>query len=133
MINNPNTERAFNDANLYGYGFNFAQQIDRDKSNSVSKGGINNVKETKKVLQTENPHTNIHEITNLLGHGNDILRKTEYRPTVIDKLQYIQNPNLGYTNNRNLGILKSIASTKTKEEKHHTIGMATDLLIDKRG
>lgn len=133
MINHPSTEKAFNKANSYGFGFNYAEQIQRDKSNSDSKGGLNNTKETKKSVETENPHTNIHEITNLYGYGNDILRNTNYQPTIIDKLQYIQNPNLGYTNNRNLGILKSIASTKTKEEKHHTIGQATELLIDRKG
>jgi len=133
MINGVTTERAFNNANSYGFGFNYAEQMERDKANSVSKGGINNVKETKKSVQQDNPRTNIHEITNLYGYGNDILRNTNYQPTIIDKLQYIQPPNLGYTNNRNLGILKSINSTKTKEENHHTVGQATELLIDRRG
>lgn len=133
MINGRTTEKAFNNANLYGYGFNYAEQLERDKANSVSKGGLNNTKETKKSVETENPHTNLNEITNLYGYGGDILRRTNYQPTVIDRLQYIQPPNLGYNNNRNLGILKSIASTKTKEEKHHTIGQATELLIDRKG
>jgi hypothetical protein len=130
MINNPNTERAFSNTNLYGFGFNYAQQIEKDKSASVSKGGLNNVKETKKIIQTENPHTNLFESINIHGYGDDILRKTHYKPTIIDKLQYIQSPNLGYNNNRNLKILESIASTKQKEEKHHVIGMTTELLID---
>jgi hypothetical protein len=131
MINNPNTEKAFNNTNLYGFGFNYAEQIERDKSNSVSAGGINNVNKTKKSIQTENPHTNLHELTNIHGYGDDILRKTNYKPTVVDKLQYIQPPNLGYNNNRNLKILESIASTKHKEEKHHIIGAETELSIDR--
>jgi hypothetical protein len=130
MINNPNTERAFNNTNLYGFGFNYAQQIEKDKSNSVSAGGMNNVKETKKSIQTENPHTNLFEATNIHGYGDDVLRKTHYKPSIIDKLQYIQTPNQGYNNNRNLKILESIASTKQKEEKHHVVGAATGLLID---
>jgi hypothetical protein len=131
MINNQITEKAFNNNNSYGYGFNYAEQMERDKSNSVSKGGLNNVNETKKSVKADNPHTN--ELTNMFGYGYDLHGKTNFQPTIIDKLQYIQPPNLGYNNNRNLGILKSIASTKTKEEKHHVLGQPTGLLIDKRG
>lgn len=131
MINNPNTEKSFNNTNVYGFGYNYATQIEKDKANSNGKSGINNVNEIKKSVQQDNPHTNLHELTNLHGYGDDILRKTHYKPTIIDQLQYIQTPNLGYNDNRNLGILKSIASTKTKEfDRHHTIGAETELLID---
>lgn len=133
MINNANTEKTFNSVNLYGFGYNYANITNKELANSNGKSGMNNVTETKKSVQQENPHTNLYEITNLAGYGNDTIRQTKYKPTIIDQLQYIQPPNNGYTNNRNLGILNSIASTKTKEyNRHHTIGAETELLIDER-
>jgi hypothetical protein len=132
MINGSATEKAFNATSVYGQGFNYAKLIEKELSNKVSPGGLNNAKTTEENIANNNPHTNIYEVTNILGHSGEILRKTNYKPTIIDQLMYVQRPIVGYNNNRNLKILESIAQTKTTEYKHNVIGANTTLILDNK-
>jgi len=130
MINGGATEKAYNAKNINGYGFNYAKLIDKELSNSVSKGGLNNVNSINAIISNDNPHTNLYENGNLMGAGQDLLNKTNYKPTIIDKLQYIQPPQQGYTNNRNLKILESIEQTRQPLARHNVLGANPSLVID---
>lgn len=130
MINGAQTENAFNKANLYGYGYNYANLIEKEMANSVSQGGLNNVKQRDDNIIANNPHTNLNELTNLYGFGKDFMNKTNYKPTIIDRLQYIQPPTVGYNNNKNLKILESIQQTQRPPLKHNVIGAQTSLFVD---
>jgi hypothetical protein len=130
MINGGSTEKAFNTTNVYGTGHNYAKLLEKELSAKITAGGLDNVKTTEANIANNNPHTNIHEITNTLGYGTDILMKTNYKPSIIDQMMYSQAPIQGYNNNRNLKILESIAQTKTAEYKHNVIGANTTLLVD---
>ena len=130
MINGGPTEKSFNERNLYGYGFNNAKLMEKELSNSVGKGGLNNVNLIGASIINDNPRTNVYEATNLAGYGDGSIKKTNYEPTIIDKLQYIQPTKQGFTNNRNLKILESIEQSRQPLAKHNVIGAKPSLVID---
>jgi hypothetical protein len=130
MINGGATEKAYNAKNINGYGFNYAKLIEKELSNSVSKGGLNNANSLNNNIIGNNPHTNLYENGNLMGPGKDLLNKTNYKPNIIDKLQYIQPQQKGYTNNRNLKILESIEQTRQPYARHNVLGANPSLVID---
>jgi hypothetical protein len=130
MINGGATEKAYNAKNINGYGFNYAKLIEKELSNTASKGGLNNANSLNNNIIGNNPHTNLYENGNLMGAGKDLLNKTNYKPSIIDKLQYIQPQQQGYTNNRNLKILESIEQTRQPRARHNVLGANPSLVID---
>lgn len=132
MINGAKTEKVFNAQSAHGFGFNYAQLIEKEVANTATKGGLNNAKKVVKSIKDDMPTANnVYEITNLLGYGKGELKnKSIFKPSMVDAMQFAQQPKAGYTNNRNLTIIREIEQTRKIRSKHNLIGADPSMLVD---
>lgn len=132
MINGGKTEKVFNAQSAHGFGFNYAQLIQKEVANTATKGGLNNAKKIVKCIKDDMPTANnVYEITNSLGYGKGELKnKRIIKPLIIDAMQFAQQPKAGYINNRNLTIIREIEQTRKTRARHNLIGADPSMIVN---
>jgi hypothetical protein len=88
---------AFNQQSFYGANLATIQQKEQDRTETRSKGGLNTTALTQEDIDRENPHTSV--IGQQAFLQSTSLWNTKFQETDVNKLQYIQAPQLGYVKN----------------------------------
>lgn len=88
---------AFNNTSFYGANHAKLNQVEQDRTETRSAGGLNYMARDPKYWEIDNPHRSIqsdYSKTDDYGMWN-----TKYEEVVVNKLQYTQLPKMGYDRN----------------------------------
>ena len=88
------------------YGANQAKIQQKEKTETRSAGGLNNSILTPEDIERENPHSSV--IGNQSFLNNYGLFNTKFKEKDVNKLQYIQQPQIGYNVNYRVEHLEEI-------------------------
>ena len=107
-VSKPYREKvtAFNATSFYGDEQAKIQQKQQDRTETRSQGGLNNSILTPEDILRDNPHRSV--LGDQAFLNNYGLWNTKYKEKDVNKLQYIQAPQIGYDNNRKTEHLEEI-------------------------
>lgn len=107
-VSKPYREKvtAFNATSFYGDEQAKIQQKQQDRTETRSAGGLNNSILTPEDILRDNPHRSV--LGDQAFLNNYGLWNTKYKEKDVNKLQYIQAPQIGYDNNRKTEHLEEI-------------------------
>ena len=107
-VSKPYREKvtAFNATSFYGAEQARIQKKIQDNTETRSAGGLNNSILTPEDILRDNPHRSV--LGDQAYLNNYGLWNTKYKEKDINKLQYIQAPQIGYDNNRKIEHLEEI-------------------------
>lgn len=106
---------AFNATSFYGSEQAKLQKQTQDRTETRSQGGLNNSTLTPEDIERENPHRSV------LGDQSALnglpLWNTKFKEKDINKLQYIQMPQIGYNKNHKVEHLEEIERNRVSNVK----------------
>ena len=106
---------VFNATSFYGSEQAKLQKQTQDRTETRSQGGLNNSTLTPEDIERENPHRSV------LGDQSALnglpLWNTKFKEKDINKLQYIQMPQIGYNKNHKVEHLEEIERNRVSNVK----------------
>ena len=89
---------AFNAGSFYGAGQAIIQQKEQDRTETRSKGGLNETAKETSYWEIDNPHRSV--LGDQAFLNNYGLWNTKFKEKEVNQLQYIQSPQYGYDKKR---------------------------------
>lgn len=121
---------TFNAGSFYGASQAKIQQKEADRTETRSAGGLNDVAQSSSYWEKDNPHRSV--MGDQAFMNNYGLWNTKYKETEVNKLQYIQAPQMGYNKNRWTEHLEEIEAKRVKNVVPMMVGNGNMTLeIDK--
>jgi hypothetical protein len=104
---------VFNATSFYGSELAKIQQDVQDRSETRSAGGLNNTAQKTSFWEIDNPHSSV--IGDQSYMNNYGMWNTKYKEKEVNKLQYIQAPQLGFVKNRWVDHLEEIERNRVSK------------------
>lgn len=116
-VSKPYREKVavFNASSFYGASQAKIQQDEQDRTETRSKGGLNETAQETSYWEKENPHRSVLGDQAFLNGTS--LWNTKFKEKELNKLQYIQRPQMGYVKNRWTEHLEEIERNRVKNVK----------------
>ena len=116
-VSKPYREKVavFNASSFYGASQAKIQQDEQDRTETRSKGGLNETAQETSYWEKENPHRSVLGDQAFLNGTS--LWNTKFKEKELNKLQYIQSPQMGYVKNRWTEHLEEIERNRVKNVK----------------
>jgi hypothetical protein len=106
---------AFNANSFYGASQAKIQQDEQNRTETRSKGGLNETAQETSYWEKENPHRSVSGDQSYMNNYG--LWNTNFKQTEVNKLQYIQAPQKGYNKNRWVEHLEEIERNRVANVK----------------
>ena len=106
---------VFNATSFYGSEQARIQQDVQNRTETRSQGGLNETAHEPSHWEKENPHRSVMGDQSYLNNYG--LWNTKYKQTDVNKLQYIQAPQLGYVKNKWVEHLEEIERNRVSNIK----------------
>jgi hypothetical protein len=106
---------VFNATSFYGSEQARIQQDVQNRTETRSQGGLNETAHEPSYWEKENPHRSVMGDQSYLNNYG--LWNTKYKQTDVNKLQYIQAPQLGYVKNKWVEHLEEIERNRVSNIK----------------
>jgi hypothetical protein len=106
---------VFNATSFYGSEQARIQQDVQNRTETRSAGGLNETAQEPSYWEKENPHRSVMGDQSYLNNYG--LWNTKYKQTDVNKLQYIQAPQLGYVKNKWVEHLEEIERNRVSNIK----------------
>ena len=100
----------FNAGSFYGASQAKIQQLEQDRTETRSKGGLNETAKEPSYWEIDNPHTSV--IGQQAFLQSTSLWNTKFKEKEVNMIQYIQAPQYGYVKNRWVGHLEEIEAKR---------------------
>jgi len=122
----------FNAGSFYGTSQAVIQQKEQDRTETRSKGGLNETAQDPSYWEIDNPHRSVLGEQAFLNGTS--LWNTKFKEKEVNQIQYIQQPQLGYVKNRWIEHLMEIDAKRVPNVKNAFNGNGEMVLeIDKNG
>jgi hypothetical protein len=105
----------FNVSSFYGANQAKIQEKEQDRTETRSKGGLDETAQEPSYWEKENPHRSV--LGDQSYMNNYGLWNTNFKQTEVNKLQYIQPPQKGYNKNRWVEHLEEIEANRVSNVK----------------
>jgi len=105
----------FNVSSFYGANQAKIQEKEQDRTETRSKGGLDETAQDPSYWEKENPHRSV--LGDQSYMNNYGLWNTNFKQTEVNKLQYIQPPQKGYNKNRWVEHLEEIEANRVSNVK----------------
>jgi hypothetical protein len=105
----------FNAGSFYGASQAKIQQDEQQRTETRSKGGLNETAQETSYWEIDNPHRSVQGDTDFLKSTS--LWNTKFKEKEVNQLQYIQAPQYGYVKNRWIGHLEEIERNRVPNVK----------------
>lgn len=133
-VSKPYREKVavFNASSFYGAEQAKIQQDVQDRTETRSKGGLNETAQETSYWEKDNPHRSV--IGDQAFLQSTSLWNTKFKEKEVNKLQYIQAPQMGFVKNRWTEHLEEIERNRVKNVVPSFNGNGNMVLIvDKNG
>lgn len=116
-VSKPYREKvnAFNAGSFYGASQAIIQQKEQDRTETRSKGGLNETAQETSYWEKDNPHRSVLGDQAFLAGTS--LWNTKFKEKEVNQLQYIQAPQYGYHKNRWINHLVEIDAKRVPNVK----------------
>ena len=116
-VSKPYREKvnAFNTSSFYGASQAKIQQDVQDRTETRSKGGLNETAQETSYWEIDNPHRSVLGDQAFLAGTS--LWNTKFKEKEVNQIQYIQAPSYGFVKNRWIGHLEEIEANRVKNVK----------------
>ena len=129
-VSQPYREKVnnFNATSFYGASQAKIQQKEQDRRETRSKGGLNETAQDEKYWEKDNPHRSV--IGDQAFLNGTSLWNTKIKEKEVNKLQYIQQPQMGYVSNRWIEHLVEIDAKRVSNVKPSFNGNGSMVLVE---
>jgi hypothetical protein len=116
-VSKPYREKvnAFNAGSFYGASQAVIQQKEQDRTETRSAGGLDNTAQPTSYWEIDNPHSSV--LGDQAYLNGTSLWNTKFKEKEVNKLQYIQQPMMGYNKNRWIEHLVEIDAKRVSNVK----------------
>lgn len=116
-ISKPYREKVseFNAGSFYGASQAKIQGKEQERTETRSAGGLNETAQETSYWEKDNPHSSV--IGDQAFLQSTSLWNTKFKEKEVNKLQYIQAPQMGYNKNRWLGHIEEIERNRVSNIK----------------
>ena len=119
---------AFNAGSFYGAQQAKIQQLEQERTETRSAGGLNDTSQESSYWEKENPHRSVLGDQSYLAGTS--LWNTKFKEIEVNKLQYIQPPSYGYNKNRWIDHLVEIEANRVPNVVPAFNGNGTMVLVE---